>query len=206
MKIEQKRINRREFIALSSAAGAAGLLSSIPGAAQAADFPSRKMQTYIPTRAGGGADRNFRAFSGVWSKHLGIDFEPGFFPGAAGRVGYETYMAKAADDCHDLIFGNMGPEVLNWVVKKPSFDLGAYQYIIQVDADPGSIFINTNSSMKTIDDVIAEGKKTDAHRRHEPTGPPGLVGDAGACREDRHEGKSHTALGWQEHTQWGSDW
>ena len=159
MKIEQKRINRREFVALSTAAGAAGLLSSIPGAAQAADFPSRKMQTYIPTRAGGGADRNFRAFSGVWSKHLGIEFEPGFFPGAAGRVGYETYMAKAADDCHDLIFGNMGPEVLNWVVKKPSFDLGAYQYIIQVDADPGSVFINTNSSMKTIDDVIAEGKK-----------------------------------------------
>ena len=44
MKIESKNINRREFVALSSAAGAAGLLSSIPGTAQAADFPSRKMQ------------------------------------------------------------------------------------------------------------------------------------------------------------------
>ena len=159
MKSTIKSSTRREFLALSSAAGAVGLFSTLGGVAQAAGFPERKMQTYIPTRAGGGADRNFRAFSGVWSKHLGIDFEPGFFPGAAGRVGYETYMAKAADDCHDLIFGNMGPEVLNWVVKKPTFDLGAYKYIIQVDADPGCIFINTNSSMKTIDDVIAEGKK-----------------------------------------------
>ena len=54
-------------------------------------FQVEKCKAYIPTRAGGGADRNFRAFSGVWSKHLGIKFEPKFYPGASGRVGYETY-------------------------------------------------------------------------------------------------------------------
>ena len=159
MSSSNKNLTRRDFLTYSSALGAAGLVGISGNAAWAADFPERKIQTFIPTRAGGGADRNFRAFSGVWSKHIGTEFEPGFYPGAAGRVGYETYMAKASDDCHDLIFGNMGPEVLNWVVKKPSFDLKAYKYFIQVDADPGSIFINTNSSMKTIDDVIAEGKK-----------------------------------------------
>ena len=75
---------------------------------------------------GGGADRNFRSFAGVWKNHLNAEFEPGFYPGAAGRVGYETYMGKASDDCHDLIFGNMGPEVLNWVVKKPTFSPVSY--------------------------------------------------------------------------------
>ena len=30
---------------------------------------------------------------------------------------------------------------------------------MRVDADPGSIFINTESDMKTLEDVIAEGKK-----------------------------------------------
>jgi tripartite-type tricarboxylate transporter receptor subunit TctC len=132
----------------------------LPSLSFGASFPSRTMEVYIPTRAGGGADRNFRAFSSVWTDQLGGEFEPAFYPGAAGRVGYETYMGKASDDCHDLIFGNMGPEVLNWVVKPPaSFSVDDYFYFLMVDADPGCMFISDNSSMKTIDDVIAEGKK-----------------------------------------------
>ncbi|MFQ5623537.1 MAG: tripartite tricarboxylate transporter substrate-binding protein [Paracoccaceae bacterium] len=150
---------RRGFLQTGAAAAALGLTGLKPSASRAAGFPERTMQVYIPTRAGGGADRNFRAFGGVWSKHLGAEMEPSFYPGAAGRVGYETYMAKAADDCHDLIFGNMGPEVLNWVVKKPTFSLDDYFYFVQVDADPGSIFLRDDSPMKTVDDVIAEGKK-----------------------------------------------
>ena len=152
-------MGRRGFLTASAAFGATGMAASLTGPAWAAEFPERTIQTFIPTRAGGGADRNFRAFSGVWSKHLGGEFEPGFYPGAAGRVGYETYMAKAAEDGHDLIFGNMGPEVLNWVVNKPTFNLDDYFYFLQVDADPGCIFINADSAMKTVDDVIAEGKK-----------------------------------------------
>lgn len=152
-------LKRREFLTLSAALTTAGLTAGWPQPGRAADFPERNMEVYIPTRAGGGADRNFRSFAGVWKNHLNAEFEPGFYPGAAGRVGYETYMGKAADDCHDLIFGNMGPEVLNWVVKKPDFSLDDYFYFIQVDADPGCIFLNSESSMKTVEDVIAEGKK-----------------------------------------------
>jgi tripartite-type tricarboxylate transporter receptor subunit TctC len=147
--------DRRYFLKLSAAALAMGL----PTLGFGAEFPSRTMEVYIPTRAGGGADRNFRSFAGVWKNHLGGEFEPAFYPGAAGRVGYETYMGKASDDCHDLIFGNMGPEVLNWVVKKPTFSLDDYFYFLMVDADPGSVFISEKSSMKTLEDVIAEGRK-----------------------------------------------
>ena len=147
--------NRREFLKLT----AAGLALGLPTLGFGADFPTRTMKVYIPTRAGGGADRNFRSFAGVWKNHLGGEFEPSFYPGAAGRVGYETYMGKASDDCHDLIFGNMGPEVLNWVVKKPTFSIDDYFYFIMVDADPGSVFISDKSPMKSLEDVIAEGKK-----------------------------------------------
>ena len=148
-------LNRRYFLKLS----AAGLAMGLPALSLADSFPSRTMEVYIPTRAGGGADRNFRSFAGVWKNHLGTEFEPAFYPGAAGRVGYETYMGKASDDGHDLIFGNMGPEVLNWVVKKPTFSLDDYFYFLMVDADPGSVFISEKSSMKTLEDVIAEGRK-----------------------------------------------
>ena len=147
--------NRRHFLKLS----AAGLAMGLPIPSFGDSFPSRTIEVYIPTRAGGGADRNFRSFAGVWKNHLGGNFEPAFYPGAAGRVGYETYMGKASDDCHDLIFGNMGPEVLNWVVKKPTFSIDDYFYFIMVDADPGSVFISEKSSMKTLEDVIAEGRK-----------------------------------------------
>lgn len=151
-----KHLDRRNFLKLPVAAS---LALGMPSISFGASFPSRPIQVFIPTRAGGGADRNFRSFSSVWKNHLGGDFEPGFYPGAAGRVGYETYMGKATDDGHDLIFGNMGPEVLNWVVKKPSFSLDDYFYFLMVDADPGSVFISEKSSMKTLDDVISEGKK-----------------------------------------------
>ena len=147
---------RRRFLKYSVAGLAA---SGFSANTMAADFPERALQIYIPTAAGGGADRIFRNFGGVWKDELPGEFEPSFYPGAAGRVGYETYMGKASDDCHDLIFGNMGPEVLNWVVKEPSFPVDDYFYFMMVDADPGCIYVSDKGNMKTLDDVIAEGKK-----------------------------------------------
>ena len=137
-----------------------GALTALPfGSAFAAGFPERNIKVFVPTREGGGADRNLRAFTGVWKKYLNTNFEPSFYPGAAGRVGYETYMGKAAADGHDLIFGNMGPEVLNWVVKKPTFPLDSYFYFAQVDADPAVLFVSDKSKLKNVDDIVAEGKK-----------------------------------------------
>lgn len=156
-KFNSSALTRRNFLKLSAAGLTAGGLQT--QYAFGADFPERPIQVYVPTAAGGGADRNFRSFASVWTDTLPGEFEPSFFPGAAGRVGYETYMGKASDDCHDLIFGNMGPEVLNWVVKKPSFSVDDYFYFLMVDADPGCIYISDKSGMKTLDDVIAEGKK-----------------------------------------------
>ncbi len=151
---------RRGFIQGGVATAGLGALTLSPfGPAFAAKFPSRNINVYVPTREGGGADRNLRAFTGVWKKYLGVNFEGAYYPGAAGRVGYEKYMGLAKPDCYDLLFGNMGPEVLNWVVKKPTFSLDDYFYFAQVDQDPGELFVSAKSPLKTIDDIIAEGKK-----------------------------------------------
>ena len=150
-------IPRREF--LKGSAAAVGLAAAPFSMAWGAGFPDRNIKVFVPTREGGGADRNLRAFSGVWKKYLKTNFEAAFYPGAAGRVGYETYMGKAAADCYNLLFGNMGPEVLNWVVKKPTFSLDDYFYFGRVDVDPSVVFVSAKSKFKTIDDVIAAGKK-----------------------------------------------
>ncbi len=150
-------LNRRRFLGTSIAA--TGLTLAAPRIARAADYPDRNISVIIPTREGGGADRNFRAFTSIWKDKLGTDFEPGFFPGASGRVGYEVYMGKNEPDAYSLIFGNMGPEVLNWAVQAPTFDVNDYFYFGQVDKDPGCLFVGAESKLQTLDDVIAEGKK-----------------------------------------------
>lgn len=154
------RVTRRNFLTGSAAlAGAAFGAGSLSRPAFSATYPERNIDVIVPTREGGGADRNLRAFTSIWKKHLDTNFEPGFFPGASGRVGYEVYMGKYAPDAHSLIFGNMGPEVLNWVVKKPSFNIDDYVYWGRVDTDPGCLFVGAESKYQNIDDVIAEGKK-----------------------------------------------
>ena len=155
-----KNPTRRTILKGASALAGASTLASLPFGRLLADtFPARNIGVVVPTREGGGADRNLRAFTGVWKKYLKTNFEPGFFPGAAGRVGYEVYMGKRKPDCYSLLFGNMGPEVLNWVVKKPTFNIEDYIYFARVDIDPSVIFVRADSPFKTIDDVIAEGKK-----------------------------------------------
>ncbi len=149
-------LSRRGF--LGTGVAATGVLLVTPHIARAAKFPDRNINVYIPTAEGGGADRNFRAFSSVWKTKLGTDFEPGFYPGASGRVGYEIYMGKAEPDCYNLIFGNMGPEVLNWAMQEPSFDVNDYFYFGQVDKDPGCLFVGAESPLQSMDDIIAAAK------------------------------------------------
>jgi len=148
--------SRRQFLQ-GAAAGAAVLAT--PFAPAFAAYPDRNINVVVPTRAGGGADQLLRAFIAVWTKYLKTNFEPGFFPGASGRVGYELFMGKRDPDCYNILFGNMGPELLNWVLKKPTFDLGAYTYFGRVDNDPSVVFVGAKSKFQTIDEVVAEGKK-----------------------------------------------
>jgi putative tricarboxylic transport membrane protein len=149
--------NRRQFLKTSAGAGAMALAT--PRLALAAGYPERNISVTIPTAEGGGADRNFRAFTSVWKDKLATDFEPAFYPGASGRVGYEFYMGKSEPDAYNLIFGNMGPEVLNWAMQAPSFDINDYVYFGQVDKDPCCLFVGAESKLQTMDDIISEGKK-----------------------------------------------
>jgi tripartite-type tricarboxylate transporter receptor subunit TctC len=149
-------ITRRTLLGTGAAASA--LTLATPGILRAQSFPEQNIDVYIPTREGGGADRNFRAFTSIWNEKLGTDFEPGFYPGASGRVGYEIYMGKAEPNAYNLIFGNMGPEVLNWAVKEPSFSIDDYFYFGRVDTDPGCLFVGAESPLQTMDDIIAEAK------------------------------------------------
>ena len=154
------KTSRRHFLAGTAAISGAAMLAGRGMPAFAQSFPSRNIDVVIPTREGGGADRLYRAFTSIWKNHLKADFEVGFFPGASGRAGYDTYVSKRDPDAHNLLFGNMGPELAVMVVQDTPYGFPEdFQYFCRLDVDPSVLFVRADSPFKTADDVIAEGKK-----------------------------------------------
>lgn len=161
MKKLSSGISRRGFIKGSVATIGIGAISTFPfRKAFGDDFPSRNIHVVVATGAGGGADKNLRAFNGVWKKYLKTDFQIDFFPGAAGQVGYEVFLGKREPDAYNLLFGNMDAETIMYVLQKPNYKFpGDYVYFNRVDVDPSVIWVRADSPFKTIEDMVAEAKK-----------------------------------------------
>ncbi|MYZ49718.1 Bug family tripartite tricarboxylate transporter substrate binding protein [Propylenella binzhouense] len=151
------RVSRRQFLA-SSAAGAAAL--TLPGrAAFAQSFPDHNINITIPTGEGGGADRDVRLITQIWKKYLNTDFEFGYYPGAAGQVGYEFFM-KREPDGYNLLFANMGPEVIMLTLQNVGIQLGKdLVYINQTSSEPMSVFVGKRSKFQSLQELVDEGKK-----------------------------------------------
>ena len=147
--------SRRRFVA---GAGAALALGPLRARAQA--YPSKNIRVVIPTGQGGGADRLARTFDDFWGPLLKTNFEYGFFPGAAGQVGYELFVSKRERDAYNLLFGNMGPEMIMYALQKPPYRFPEdYQYFCRLDVDDSVVFVRRESPIKRIEDLVAEGRK-----------------------------------------------
>jgi tripartite-type tricarboxylate transporter receptor subunit TctC len=144
---------RRRLLAGSAAALALGQ-------APFARAQSRNIRVVIPTRQGGGAERLARVFDDFWGPLLKTNFEYSFFPGAAGQVGYEVFVNKREKDGYNLLFGNMGPEMIMYALRKPPYRFPEdYQYFCRMDIDDSVVFVRRNSPFKRVEDLVAEAKK-----------------------------------------------
>src|SRR6187551_2648174 len=147
---------RRRFV--TGAASAAALAAAPWARAQA--YPSKNIHVVVPTAQGGGADRLARVFDDFWGPLLKTNFEYGFFPGAAGQVGYELYLHKRERDGHNLLFGNMGPEMIMYALQKPKYRFPEdYQYFCRLDVDDSVVYVRRQSPFKRLEDLVAEAKK-----------------------------------------------
>jgi tripartite-type tricarboxylate transporter receptor subunit TctC len=143
---------------LAGAAGALALGRMPLAGAQA--YPSRNIRVVIPTRQGGGAERLARVFDDFWGAALKTKFEYSFFPGAAGQVGYEVFVNKREKDAYNLLFGNMGPEMIMYALQKPQYRFPEdYQYFCRMDIDDSVVFVRRASPIKRVEDLVAEAKK-----------------------------------------------
>ena len=154
-------ITRRGLGVAAFGAMAAGAGLPRDAAAQAAAFPTRNFRVVIPTGQGGGADRLARAFDDGWSKMLnGRSFEYEFYAGAAGQVGYELYVQRREADAYNLLFGNMGPEMIMYALQRPRFRFPEdISYFCRTDIDDSAIFVRSNSPFRRVEDLVAEAKR-----------------------------------------------
>jgi tripartite-type tricarboxylate transporter receptor subunit TctC len=150
-------MNRR-FL-LRGALGAAALSQS-PFSVAADKYPSGNMRVIVPTGQGGSADRLARTFDDFWGPELKTHFEYQFMAGAAGQVGYETYVGKMPHDGEHLLFGNMGPEMIMYALQKPNYKFPQdYQYFCRLDIDDSIIFGSKKGKLQTLQQVLDEAKK-----------------------------------------------
>jgi tripartite-type tricarboxylate transporter receptor subunit TctC len=156
----KKPATRRDFLKTSTAVAVGLGLAPLQRATAAGNFPDHNLSVVVPTREGGSADRLARTFCDIWSNHIGAKFEFKFYPGASGEVGYEVYLGKRAHDGYNLLFGNMGPETIMYVVQKPPYQYPQdYIYFCRVDVDDNVVFVAKNSPFKTLKDLVAHAKQ-----------------------------------------------
>jgi tripartite-type tricarboxylate transporter receptor subunit TctC len=135
-------------------------LAPIPRAFAQGKYPSGNMRVIVPTGQGGSADRLARVFDDFWGPLLDTRFEYQFMPGAAGQVGYQTYVGKMPHDGQHLLFGNMGPEMIMYALQKPSYRFPQdYQYFCRLDVDDSIIFGSRKGKIQTLQQVLDESKK-----------------------------------------------
>lgn len=151
---------RRSFLKGGAAIVGAGALSASPLRKAWAAFPERNMHILIPTGEGGGADRDARMFSTVWRKYLNTNFEYSYYPGAAGQVGYEFYVGKMEPNGYNLLFGNLGPEIIMQALQNPKARQGKdFIYFAEITDETMCIFVGKNSKFKTIEQLVDKAKK-----------------------------------------------
>ncbi|MBI3453146.1 MAG: twin-arginine translocation signal domain-containing protein [Rhodospirillales bacterium] len=152
-------VSRRTVLKGSAALGAMAL-AALPYRSAWAAYPERNLKVVIPTAQGGGADRLARSFTDVWRRSLGAAFEFDFFPGGSGQVGYEVFTGRRDKDAYNLLFGNMGPEMIMYALQKPNYKFpGDYFYFCRIDIDDSALYVRAQSPFRRIEDVVAEAKK-----------------------------------------------
>lgn len=152
-------VTRRTFVGGALASGGALALPAFHRA-HAQEYPSRNFRVVIPTGQGGGAERLARSFDAAWSEILGRQFEYEFFPGAGGQIGYEVFVKQREHDGYNLLFGNMGPEMIMYAVQKPDYRFPEdYIYFCRTDIDDSIIFVRQDSEFQDIQQVVDAAKQ-----------------------------------------------
>jgi tripartite-type tricarboxylate transporter receptor subunit TctC len=152
------RNHRRTLI---GTAAAIAVLSALPAASFAQDYPARPITIVVPFSAAGGVD----AMARLLAEQLRVSLKQSVVidnkPGASGMLG-AAYVAKAAPDGYTLLLGSAGETAINPLVYKarmqyaPEKDLAPITLVTRV---PNVLVANPALPVKNVEELIAYAKK-----------------------------------------------
>jgi tripartite-type tricarboxylate transporter receptor subunit TctC len=122
-------------------------------------FPSQPVRVVVPFPAGGGTDILMRIIQDKYAAKLGQPVVIDNRPGASGNIGSGVAVKSAPDGYTLLVQGTIVgiyPTVFSSLPYDPFKD---FSYIGGIAESPAAIVVNPNSNLKTIGDLIEEGKK-----------------------------------------------
>lgn len=141
----------------------AAVSSVLPRAfAQDATYPQRPVKIVVPGAAGGTLDLFARTLAQRFAEVTGQPFVVEARPGAAGSVGARA-VAQATPNGYTLLAAFSAPIVVNpHLQANTGYTKGDFAPIGLICAAPMVLVVRSVSPLKTMDDLVAQGKKPNA--------------------------------------------
>ncbi len=141
--------------------GLISLIALLPMAqGQTADFPSKPIRIVVPFTPGSSADRASRHFGELMGSLLKTPFIVENRPGAAGLIAINEVEHAPADGYMILLASNSTMSVNPWVLKSvPRNPAENLRPIGGISRGVNMLVVGANSPFKTLDELIAAGKK-----------------------------------------------
>jgi len=122
-------------------------------------FPERPITMIIPWPAGGSSDQTVRAFSKAAEAHLGQPIVVVNKPGAASTIGLSE-LSTAKPDGYTIGLLTSTAYLLPLTGRKVPYSMPAgFSYVTYMGDNVIGVVVRANSRWKTVQDLIAEGKK-----------------------------------------------
>lgn len=158
MKSHNSRLRRGAaiFALVGLALGASACANRGGEATSAAEFPSKTITLYTPTSAGGATDLTARTIGAELEDQLGVSVVVENRPGGAGSVGME-HVAGLKPDGHSIAVWPVEVSMLG--EQGYNIDHENYDFLGQVNSQPGTIAVPVDSPHKTLGDLVEAAKE-----------------------------------------------
>ena len=124
------------------------------------NYPSKPITLIIPLGAGGSHDLNARVFTSVIPTYLGQAVVVKLMPGAGGQTGTAAAI-KAKPDGYTLIFTHNYIDQLQPLLEKLPYDtLKDLKAVCRINYGASSVVVRADKPWKTLDEMLAYGKKS----------------------------------------------
>ena len=141
----------------TAAAAAALFITSLPGAANAEDFPARPVRIVVGFQAGGGTDIAARVIGQKLSDALGATFIVDNRPGAAGNLAAEI-VARATPDGYTILMANSTIAIPSLSARLP-FDVKKdFAPLSNIALGPSVLIVNASLPVTDIKGLVALAK------------------------------------------------